>query len=106
MIGHSLGGVLALRRAATDPAVRAVILTDSFYPLVTGGRTRRATVAGYVAHRAALVREIAGAGARPRPRRSTFRAMRSLVRLGFDAEAFHATASQRRRPGPGRPRAR
>jgi pimeloyl-ACP methyl ester carboxylesterase len=92
VVGHSLGGVLALRRAASSPAVRALVLSDSFLPIVAGGRTRRATALGYASHRIALARELAARGARPRPRRSTARALHSLLRVGFGAEAFHATA--------------
>jgi pimeloyl-ACP methyl ester carboxylesterase len=93
VVGHSLGGLLAMRRAASDATVRALILTDSFLPLVAGDRTRRAAAGSYALHRLALARELARRGARPRPRRSTTRALRSLVRIGFGAEGFHATAA-------------
>ena len=94
VIGHSLSGVVAIRRTAeTGSAVRALVLTDSFFPPARNGRTRAAMLADYGSHRIALGRELAARHARPRPRRSTVRAMRSLARLGLRPDAFHAAAS-------------
>jgi pimeloyl-ACP methyl ester carboxylesterase len=92
VVGHSVGGVLALRRAALHTAARAVVVTGGFFPLVVGERTRRAAVTSYGAHRVALARQLAVRGARPRPRRGTAVALRSLVRLGLGGPAFHAVA--------------
>ncbi len=99
LVGHSIGGMVALRRAALDPpAVAGLILTDSFFPPALNGRSRSATLTDYAAHRAALVRELAARGARPRPRRGTVRGMRSLARLALRPSAFHAMAAAVRAP--------
>jgi pimeloyl-ACP methyl ester carboxylesterase len=98
VVGHSVGGVLALRRAALHDATRAVVVTSGFFPLVVGERTRRAAVTSYAAHRVALARQLAARGSRPRPRRGAARLAGSLVRLGLDAPAFHAVADAVRAP--------
>jgi pimeloyl-ACP methyl ester carboxylesterase len=98
VVGHSVGGVLALRRAALHGATRAVVVTSGFFPLVVGERTRRAAVTGYAAHRVALARQLAARGVRPRPRRGAAGVARSLVRLGLGAPAFHAVADVVRAP--------
>ena len=93
LIGHSMGGIVAMRRAALQPtAVAGLILADSFFPPALNGRSRAAALTDYGLHRAALARELASRGARPRPRRGTVQGMRSLARLGLRPSAFHATA--------------
>jgi len=99
LIGHSMGGIVAMRRAALQPtAVAGLILTDSFFPPALNGRSRAATLTDYAVHRAALARELAARGTRPRPRRGTLQGMRSLARLGLRPSAFHATARAVRAP--------
>jgi len=99
VIGHSLSGVVAIRRTAeTGSAVRALVLTDSFFPPARNGRTRAAMLADYGSHRIALGRELAARREGRRPRRATARAMRSLARLGLRPDAFHAAASAVRAP--------
>lgn len=94
LVGHSLGGVVALGRAAlSSTPVTGLILTDSFYPPARNGRSRRVTAADYAWHRLAVWREIRARGARPQLRASTARAMRSLARLGLRPQSFHTMAS-------------
>jgi len=75
-----------------------LILADSFFPPARNGRSRAAMLADYGSHRIALGRELAARGARPRPRPSTARAMRSLAQLGLRPRSFHATARAVRAP--------
>ena len=93
LIGHSMGGIVAMRRAAMQPtAVAGLILADSFFPPALNGRSRAAALTDYAVHRAAIARELAARGTRPRPRRGTVQGLRSLARLGLRPSAFHATA--------------
>ena len=81
LVDHSMGGVVALRRAALEPVpVAGLILSDTFLPPALNGRGRAATLADYVSHRAALAREPAARGSAPRPRRGTALGMGSLAR--------------------------
>ena len=99
LVGHSIGGIVALRAAALDPAaVAGLVLTDSFFPPARNGRSRAAALADYGSHRVALVREMAASGARPRPRGDAARGMRALARLGLRPGELHATADRVRAP--------
>jgi pimeloyl-ACP methyl ester carboxylesterase len=57
VIGHSMGGLLALRIAATA-RVGAVILTGCAFPVARNGRTRRETARDYAAHRISFLRAL------------------------------------------------
>jgi pimeloyl-ACP methyl ester carboxylesterase len=99
LVGHSMAGIVALRRAALDPgSVTGVVLADSFFPPARNGRTRTAALADYGSHRVAVARELWRRGARPRPRRSTGRGMRGLAALALRPGALHAAADRVRAP--------
>jgi len=75
VIGHSMGGVLALR-LARERRPRALILTSCFFSPARNGRSVGATVADYARHRVAFVR-----AARRGPSGGSARALASLARL-------------------------
>ena len=75
VIGHSMGGVLALQ-LARERRPRALILTSCFFPPARNGRSLGATVADYARHRVAFVR-----AARRGPSGGSARALASLARL-------------------------
>jgi len=56
IIGHSMGGILALRISTAPAAVRGLILTGCPFPVARNGRTALATVRDYAGHRVAFVR--------------------------------------------------
>jgi len=57
LIGHSMGGIVALRIARRErSAVTGVILTGCPFPVARNGRSRRATALDYAGHRVAFVR--------------------------------------------------
>ena len=75
VVGHSMGGVLALQLARERPP-RALILTSCFFPPARNGRGLGATLADYARHRFAFVR-----AARRGPSGGSARALASLARL-------------------------
>lgn len=99
VIGHSLGGVQALRVAVAHPdRVRALVLTGSFYPPARGGRSLAAAVTGYGRHRALYAREVIRRNRAPRPTLAGVRDLMGLARLGLRPRAFHELASRVRCP--------
>jgi pimeloyl-ACP methyl ester carboxylesterase len=59
LVGHSMGGIVALRIARAAPgAVAGVILTGCPFPVARNGRSRRATALDYAGHRVAFVRSL------------------------------------------------
>ena len=71
LIGHSEGGVRALRIAAAQPGrVDAVVLASAFFPPARAGRSLPAAVVDYGRHRLLYLRDLAGRGRRPRPSRA------------------------------------
>lgn len=91
VIGHSMGGVLALRLGRESPRpLRALILTGCFFPPARNGRSPLRTIGDYASHRLAFVRSLDRSRERGEPRGGSVGALTSLIRLaarptGFDA---------------------
>ena len=99
LIGHSEGGVRALRIAAAQPGrVDAVVLASAFFPPARAGRSLPAAVVDYGRHRLLYLRDLAGRGRRPRPSPRGIGQMASLARLGLRPAAFHRLAGAVRCP--------
>lgn len=99
VIGHSLGGVHALRVAEAHPGrVRALVLTGSFYPPARDGSSLAAAITGYGRHRALYVRDVIRRNRAPRPTLAGARDLMGLARLGLRPRAFHELASRVRCP--------
>jgi pimeloyl-ACP methyl ester carboxylesterase len=80
VIGHSMGGVLAMRLAAAHPRpLRAVVLTGCFFAPARNGRSTAATIADYGSHRVAFLRQLRRERAAPAGRGS-IKPLVSLVR--------------------------
>lgn len=80
VIGHSMGGVLAMRLAAAHPRpLRAVVLTGCFFAPARNGRSTAATIADDGAHRVAFLRQLRQERAAP-AERGSIRPLVSLVR--------------------------
>ena len=96
LIGHSIGGVLALRLARERPRpLAAVILSDCFFPPARNGRSTPATIRDYAAHRVAYVRSLRGRSGAPveeTSRSGGLSALAGLARLGLHRAAFDADA--------------
>lgn len=82
VVGHSMGGVIALRVAAeASRPLGGIVLTGCAFPVARNGRSRRATAADYAAHRLAFLRSIRS---RPRgvgPRTGTFAGLAAVARV-------------------------
>jgi pimeloyl-ACP methyl ester carboxylesterase len=99
VIGHSEGGVGALRIAAAQPGrVDAVVLAGGFFPPARAGRSLTAAVLDYGRHRLLYLRDLAARGRRPSPSRHGIGQMASLARLGLRPAAFHRLAAAVRCP--------
>jgi pimeloyl-ACP methyl ester carboxylesterase len=99
VIGHSIGGVLALRLAREHPRpLAALVLTDCFFPPARNGRGTVASLRDYGAHRVAYLRgrrSRSGAPLEPSSRaggRSGLSALTGLIRLGVNRSEFDAAA--------------
>jgi pimeloyl-ACP methyl ester carboxylesterase len=82
VIGHSMGGIVALRLARADRAeLGGVILTGCPFPVARNGRTRLTTALDYAGHRVSFVRAL---GDRPRtevPRRGSPAGLAGVARV-------------------------
>jgi esterase len=93
LIGHSEGGVAALRIAAGQPGrIDAAVLASGFFPPARAGRSLPAAVVDYGRHRLLYLRDLAARGRRPSPSRRGIGQMASLARLGLRPAAFHRLA--------------
>lgn len=96
VIGHSMGGVLALRLAQRrQRPLSALILADCFFPPARNGRGTLATMRDYGAHRVAYLRALrsrSGARSEATPRSGGLSALTGLIRLGIDRRRFDAAA--------------
>lgn len=96
VVGHSMGGVLALRLARERPRpLAALVLTGCFFPPARNGRTTLASLRDYGAHRVAYLRARSGpvgeAGVES-SRAGGLSALAGLIRLGIDPDDFDAAA--------------
>jgi pimeloyl-ACP methyl ester carboxylesterase len=99
VVGHSQGGVEALRLASGQPdRVGAVILTSSFFPPARAGRSLAETALDYAHHRLLYLRERARGGRAPRPTRRGLRQMAVVARFGVRPHAYHRLAQAVRCP--------
>jgi pimeloyl-ACP methyl ester carboxylesterase len=81
VIGHSMGGVLALRLAQTRPRpLRALILTGCFFPPARNRRALTTAIADYAAHRLAFARDAIRGRGDGLPSDGSARALGSLIR--------------------------
>jgi pimeloyl-ACP methyl ester carboxylesterase len=96
VVGHSIGGVLALRLARERPRpLAALILSDCFFPPARNGRGTVATLRDYGAHRVAYLRALrsrSGAPVEASSRAGGPSALAGLIRLGLDRDGFDADA--------------
>jgi pimeloyl-ACP methyl ester carboxylesterase len=81
VIGHSMGGVLALRLAQTRPRpLRALIVTGCFFPPARNRRALTTAIADYAAHRLAFARDAIRGRGDGLPSDGSARALGSLIR--------------------------
>jgi pimeloyl-ACP methyl ester carboxylesterase len=96
VVGHSFGGVLALRLARERPRpIAALILSDCFFPPARNGRGTVATLRDYGAHRLAYTRSLRGRSGAPveaTSRSGGLPALAGLARLGLRRAEFDADA--------------
>lgn len=90
VIGHSMGGILALRIARKAPgALAGLVLTGCPFPVARNGRTGLTTALDYAGHRVAFVRTL---GATPRvqkPRRGSPAGLAGVARVLARPGRFH-----------------
>jgi 3-oxoadipate enol-lactonase len=94
LIGHSQGGLQALRIAVREPGrVDAVVLTSSFFPPARGGRPLGVATLDFARHRALYAREVMARGQRPRPTRRGAGQLRAMLPLALRPSRYHALAA-------------
>ncbi len=94
LIGHSLGGLLALRLAAcaSQPPM-GVVLTGCPFPVARNGRTRLGTAAGYAGHRIAFLRSLRERPPRIGRRPASPAGLAGVARVLVQPGRFHALAA-------------
>jgi pimeloyl-ACP methyl ester carboxylesterase len=96
VVGHSFGGVLALRLAREQGIeFAALVLSDCFFPPARNGRGTVASIRDYGAHRIAYLRGLrsrAGAPTGTTSRGGSGAALRGLAGLGLRRRSFDAAA--------------
>jgi pimeloyl-ACP methyl ester carboxylesterase len=96
VVGHSFGGVLALRLARERPRpLAALVLSDCFFPPARNGRGTLATLRDYGSHRVAYVRARRGRSGAPveaGSRSGGMAALAGLARMGLHRAEFDADA--------------
>ncbi len=97
VIGHSFGGVLALRLARERPRpLAALILSDCFFPPARNGRGTLASLRDYGAHRVAYLRDRSRRPVQGAPVEATSRSGGHRRRSpAWPASAFAAPTSTR-----------
>lgn len=98
LVGHSLGGVVAMRLAARPQlAPRALVLSGCFFPPARNGRGTAASVGDYLGHRLAYLRELRAARGALQPARGdragALGSLAGLARLGLRRGEFDAVAA-------------
>jgi pimeloyl-ACP methyl ester carboxylesterase len=93
LVGHSQGGVQALRIAVADPhRVDALVLTSSFFPPARNGRPTVAAGLDFARHRAQYLGDVVARGRRVRPTRRGAGQLRSMLPLALRPGAYHLLA--------------
>jgi pimeloyl-ACP methyl ester carboxylesterase len=94
LVGHSQGGIEALRLAAAQPdRVDAIVLTNSFFPPARAGRSAAAAALDYARHRVLYLRELTARDRPPTPTRRGVGQIASVARLGLRPSRFHDLAA-------------
>ena len=99
VVGHSQGGLEALRVAVREPGrVAAVVLTSSFFPPARAGRPLPVAVLDFARHRALYAREVVGRRRRPRPTSRGAGQLRAMLPLALRPARYHVLAAAVRCP--------
>ena len=94
VVGHSEGGVQALRIAVAMPErVDAIVLTSSFFPPARNGRPLAVAALDFAGHRASYLREVVARGRRPRATRRGAGRLRAMLPLALRPSRWHALAA-------------
>jgi pimeloyl-ACP methyl ester carboxylesterase len=93
LVGHSQGGIRALRIAAREPArVDALVLTSSFFPPALAGRSLAVATLDFAGHRAHYLRVVIARRRRPSPTRRGAGQLRTMLPLALRPDRYHALA--------------
>ena len=93
LVGHSQGGIRALRIAAREPArVDALVLTSSFFPPARAGRSLAVAALDFAGHRALYARAVIARRRRPSPTRRGAGQLRTMLPLALRPDRYHALA--------------
>jgi len=99
LVGHSQGGIRALRLAGSEPArVDAIVLASSFFPPARAGRPLAVATLDFARHRALYARAVVARGRRPSPTRRSAGQLRSMLPLAVRPDRYHALADAVRCP--------